>query len=694
MSIPIPVPSRWQRFVVGGGVFAVLFGTAAALLILFYAHKSAHDRELLTWQVRESAVAERQAAAIQSWIDHRFAGLQALADNASLQIYLTELAQGSRGVTEAAAQRQYLSELLDVTATRSGFAAHTPPPTAVANENAPAHAGLAIFGSDMRPIVTTFGMSWLVNALGNRLRPQQVARRELIDALSFPDGGPAVGFIEPIFAVDSDGAANHPVGYVVGTTSLNDELFTTLAIDAPYPNTAVSTLVRAGNGMVEYLSPDLGASKPSYRRVSATTATLDAAFDAANPGAFAEKRDFHGTPVLTTGRAIAGTPWTVVHSVPVDAAMADADARVRYLVLIVALGASLAVAAVLVVWRHGATRRLTDLAADYKRRKEFYEKEHERLELVADAQPDVIVIVDGDGRISFANRAFRDRVGISHDAILGKRLDALLGPAASAPWLNAVARAGATGSDVRDAIASDRDGSRRAVELVAVPLATHQQVGATLVVERDVTEMLAERERREQRLSHLVAALTAAVDLRDPTAAHQSERVAMLARGVARELHADDQTVEAAEMTGRLLNFGKMLVPPELLTREGPLTADELKRVRLSLAETAQILSGAGCDGAVVEALSAFAEQWNGNEPYPIDGPKIPIAAQIVAAANFFVGAASVRAYRERRGVDYAMAELQAESGKSFDRRIVSALMHFVDNGGGKALFAAETTDD
>jgi HD-GYP domain-containing protein (c-di-GMP phosphodiesterase class II) len=47
------------------------------------------------------------------------------------------------------------------------------------------------------------------------------------------------------------------------------------------------------------------------------------------------------------------------------------------------------------------------------------------------------------------------------------------------------------------------------------------------------------------------------------------------------------------------------------------------------------------------------------------------------------------RAYRENAGVDHAMAEVQAQSGKAFDRRIVSALAQFIDNRGGRALFGA-----
>ena len=51
-----------------------------------------------------------------------------------------------------------------------------------------------------------------------------------------------------------------------------------------------------------------------------------------------------------------------------------------------------------------------------------------------------------------------------------------------------------------------------------------------IIDERGVTDMLA-RARDERLLSDIVAAMTCAVDGRDPHAAHQSDQVAALARG-------------------------------------------------------------------------------------------------------------------------------------------------------------------
>jgi HD-GYP domain-containing protein (c-di-GMP phosphodiesterase class II) len=144
--------------------------------------------------------------------------------------------------------------------------------------------------------------------------------------------------------------------------------------------------------------------------------------------------------------------------------------------------------------------------------------------------------------------------------------------------------------------------------------------------------------------------------------------------------------VAAAELAGRLMNLGKMLVPPELLTRNGPLDRSEREQVRQSIAAAPEILAGVEFDGPVLDALRDAAERWDGSGPRGLTGTQIPVVAQVIAAANLFAAAAVPRAYRSSGGIERAVAELQSQSGTGFDRRIVSALCHLVDNRDGGSL--------
>ena len=125
---------------------------------------------------------------------------------------------------------------------------------------------------------------------------------------------------------------------------------------------------------------------------------------------------------------------------------------------------------------------------------------------------------------------------------------------------------------------------------------------------------MAEKERRERILQQLIRTLVAILDRRDPHAADHSARVAALARAITLEMGLNEVEAKTAEIAGQLMNLGKALVPTEMLTREGILAEDEMRLVRDSLQNGADLLEGIEFDGPVVQTLRQIQERW---EPRP-----------------------------------------------------------------------------
>jgi HD-GYP domain-containing protein (c-di-GMP phosphodiesterase class II) len=210
------------------------------------------------------------------------------------------------------------------------------------------------------------------------------------------------------------------------------------------------------------------------------------------------------------------------------------------------------------------------------------------------------------------------------------------------------------------------------------------------VVEEDVTAAVTEREGRMKSLRDLVGALVAVVDRRDPNAAHHSDRTAFIARAVAEEMGLDQDHCQAAEYAGQLMNLGKILVPHEILTKKGALTADEMRQVHEGIQATADLLDGVDFDGPVVKTLRQVQAHWDGSgHPPGLKGADILVTARIVAVANAFVALTSERAYRHGVDLDAAIETLLAEVGKAHDRKVVAALISFLDNHGGRERWAA-----
>ena len=127
--------ARANRTVVVAAALLLLIGLLGVWLVFRFVN-SERERELQQWQIRLGIVAESRAAAISEWVETQYETLNDLAENASLQLYLTELmlVQGDRAlVTDESAQAQYLSNLLTATAERSGFDAASSGPRVAAN---------------------------------------------------------------------------------------------------------------------------------------------------------------------------------------------------------------------------------------------------------------------------------------------------------------------------------------------------------------------------------------------------------------------------------------------------------------------------------------------------------------------------------------------------------------------------------
>jgi PAS domain S-box-containing protein len=376
-----------------------------------------------------------------------------------------------------------------------------------------------------------------------------------------------------------------------------------------------------------------------------------------------------------------------------DEALGPSEARARQLLIWFLMAIAVFVATVFAAWRYGTSvraSRVADEANDLARR---FEAQSDFLKLVTDSQPAAMFIVDQDDCYRFANRVAAEGAGIAKEDLIGKPLASVLGPAAARRYIALNSQVRDSGETRTDLHQSGHNGNLRVVQSEHIPI---NQEGAVpglrqepaarpgiLVVEEDITVAVAEKERRERTLQQLVDTLVSILDRRDPHAADHSARVAALAHSLALEMGYDETEAKTAEIAGQLMNLGKILVPAEMLTREGQLAEDEMRLVRDSLQHGADLLEGVEFDGPVVQTLRQIHERWDGTgSPLGLTKDEILMTAQIVAVANTFVALTSERSWRSGTDNENAAGELMNEAGGAFARRVVSALINLVDNRG------------
>ena len=171
-----------------------------------------------------------------------------------------------------------------------------------------------------------------------------------------------------------------------------------------------------------------------------------------------------------------------------------------------------------------------------------------------------------------------------------------------------------------------------------------------------------------------LAALSAAIEARDPYARGHSSRVTVFAQAMARGLRLEKERLSVLRLAALLHDVGKLVVPSAVLLKRGPLTDEELGLVRRHPAAGARMLRSLGAPETILPLVLHHHERWDG-DGYPTGrrGDDIPLEARVLCIADSFDAMTSMRPYRASWTPDEALEELERCAGTQFDPELVTA---------------------
>ncbi len=697
MQSPSPSPVVQAEFkpkLVGIVLLVLALGVLGFALVSRFAALDL-ARDMRTWQEKLNLIADSRAREMDGWVAHHFTEMKQLAAQPALQLYLSELSTlaAADGRAEPP-QRTYLRHLLTFTADRLNF---TPAQVPLSVQHIPAQlpfeasSGLALLDTQGHVLVASPYLAALPDAISATLTTLPETMHTLIDIYANPKGEASLGFVEPVFAIQSDPLQPRAVGRIVGIKPLGNALNDLLAHPGTTEETLEVLLVRSENGNVVYLSPTRDGAAPLAKQLTHSPETLAEAFAMTNPGAFITREDYRSAPVFATGRPIAGTPWTLVVKIDEAEALAASNERRQGMVILLSALIALVLATLFAVWYNASSRRAILASQKFQQLAAQATANERLLTLVTDTQTEAVVLLDAQSRYRFANAAAATAAGIAAPDMLGKTVADVMGPARAAE-LTLHAQA-AMAADAPQAYThrvhtptGDTVFHTRLTPLHALPIAGHQHVPGVLVSEQEITDLVHERERAQRTHEELIDTLVDMVDRRDPHASNHSKLVSELACEIALALECDTETLATVKTAGLLLNVGKIVVPETLLTSTDRLNDSELKSIRESVYASAALLEGVSFQGPVTRTLVQALEHVDGSGPQGLRGEHILLGARIVAVANTLIGMMSPRAYRAPMGLKDATAALLENVDKIYDRKVVFALVNFLENQGGEHL--------
>jgi PAS domain S-box-containing protein len=400
----------------------------------------------------------------------------------------------------------------------------------------------------------------------------------------------------------------------------------------------------------------------------------------ASSGTFTSKGKFDGIPRLYSYRVLEDYPIIVALGTAMSVVTQQSDDRRRIyyagaFLLSIFIVASGSVVVWLLVRRNHALRELR-------------ESEH-RFRAVAEQNITGIYVLQ-DGVVKYVNPRCAEIGGYTPQEVIGKSILEFIPQQWHARLRKQIEERMSGTAKTAEYVMTGRrkDGSPVDVGIHATQAIFDSRPAIIGVMqdmsERKVAEQTAKRYlvQLETALVGSIEALSTMVELRDPYTAGHQRRVGDIAAAIGTELALTEEQIKGLRFSGYVHDIGKISIPAEILSKPGRLTPNEFELIKTHAQQGYDVLKGIEFPWPVARAILEHHERLDGSGyPRGLRGEAISLEARILAVADTVEAMSSHRPYRAALGLDAAMREIQEQSGKRYDERVVAACLRLLRAG-------------
>jgi len=166
------------------------------------------------------------------------------------------------------------------------------------------------------------------------------------------------------------------------------------------------------------------------------------------------------------------------------------------------------------------------------------------------------------------------------------------------------------------------------------------------------------------------------VEMRDPYTSGHQQRVASIAKAIAKEMGMPKEQIEGILMAGLIHDLGKIAIPAEILAKPGPITETEFELIKSHPDVGYEILKNIEFPWPIAHIVLQHHERIDGSGyPSGLSGNQILMEAKILGVADVVEAMASHRPYRPALGIDVALQEISKNSGLLYDPDVADACL-------------------
>lgn len=180
----------------------------------------------------------------------------------------------------------------------------------------------------------------------------------------------------------------------------------------------------------------------------------------------------------------------------------------------------------------------------------------------------------------------------------------------------------------------------------------------------------------------IILALARIVEARDRYTVYHAERVGLYAREIGRAHGLGEEDLDVLYKGGVMHDLGKVVIPAEILLKQGPLNEAEREIMETHAPEGARIAEPLRSVARLLPIVRHHHERIDGRGyPDHLAGAEVPLGARIAAIGDAWDAMTSDRPYRLALERDEAVSRLRAGAGTQWDAELTGIFLDLLEQG-------------